>query len=164
MVIAFVSLAGNAALIKKIGGAVNTRLHGYTRKLSYKYSEVICVFILGSLMSAATALAGFAFYVIYSNKGINHKKHLTTVHGKLGAAVLVGYTGLAIAGAVALHPDFGVLRTNKTVRAIHKWGGRFLTAAAWFVSVLGFITMQKSLVQRVAFGAPLLVGGFYVLL
>ena len=51
-------------------------------------------------MSAATAFAAFAYYVIYSNKESNNKKHLTTIHGKLGIFVMIGYTVLAMGGAV----------------------------------------------------------------
>mmetsp|Transcript_8105 Transcript_8105/g.8258 ORF Transcript_8105/g.8258 Transcript_8105/m.8258 type:complete len:210 (+) Transcript_8105:18-647(+) len=145
MMVSFVSLAGYAALIKKVKGAENTRIHGY-------------------VMSAATLLAAFGYYVIYSNKEINHKTHLTTLHGKLGVLVLVNFLCFSIVGGVLLHPDWGLLKTNKTIRTFHKWGGRAFTATAWACSVLGFITMQKSLALQIVFGLPLLIGGFYVLL
>ena len=115
-------------------------------------------------MSGATALASFATYVIYTNKIMMKRQHFTTIHGKLGIAVMIGYTLLAIGGAAGLHPDFGVLRTNKSFRTIHKWVGRLLTAAAWTCSVLGFITMQKVVAYQILFGLPLLAGGYFVLL
>jgi hypothetical protein len=118
MLIGFVALAGNATLIKKIGGYENTKMHGI-------------------LMSTAIAVASFAWYVIYSNKEMMGKAHLMTLHGKLGAAVMVSYFGLGIVGSIALHPDFGVLKTNKTIRFAHKWGGRVVTALAWTSCVLG---------------------------
>lgn len=87
MLIGFVTLAGNAALIKKIGGYDNTKIHGY-------------------LMSAACIMGGFAWYVIYSNKEKFGKKHLTTLHGKLGCTVMCGYVLIGIGGAAGLHPDW----------------------------------------------------------
>jgi hypothetical protein len=124
MLVGFVAMAGNAALIKKIGGYENTKMHGY-------------------LMSACIAVTSFAWYVIYSNKEMYNKAHLMTIHGKLGAAIMVGYFGVGIFGAVALHPDFGILKTNKSLRLMHKLGGRLLTALAWVCCVLGKILLRK---------------------
>lgn len=189
MLLAFVSLAGNATLIKKIGGYDNTKTHGI-------------------VMSVAIAVASFAWYVIYSNKEMLAKAHLMTVHGKLGALVMVSYFGIGLVGALALHPDFGVLKTNKTIRFCHKWSGRVLTALAWACCVLGqfsfyslfpshyfiylalchaqiilmlrfvvntlfcflhhfpigFATMESGMLQRAVFTFPLLISGFYILL
>ena len=108
--ISFVAIAGNAILIKKIGGYDNTKTHGY-------------------LMGIATVLGLFGWYVIHTNKDMNNKgvggsKHLLTVHGKLGAFVMVMYSLIAIGGAVALNPHNGILKTNKTVRYYHKYGGK----------------------------------------
>lgn len=121
MLVAFVALAGNASLIKKIGGYENTKTHGI-------------------MMSAAIAVASFAWYVIYTNKEMMGKAHLMTIHGKLGFAVMMSYFGLGVVGAAALHPDFGIMKTNKTIRFAHKWGGRAVTAMAWTCCVLGRIT------------------------
>lgn len=152
MLIAYVILAGNATLIKKVGGFVNTRMHGI-------------------MMFGATLAAGFAYYVIYSNKEMNARKngraavHLTTTHGKLGVACFIGYIGLTLFGVVALHPDFGLLKTNTTLRAMHKWGGRLVTAAAWSTCVLGYLeTDTQNTMMQFLFAVPLLVMGFFVLL
>ena len=118
MLLSFVSVSANAALIKKIGGYENTKMHG-------------------NLMWVATFLATFAWYVIYSNKEMYGKQHLLSIHGKLGAGVMIGYFGVGIAGGVLLHPDFGIMKTNQTFRFIHKWAGRVLTALAWACCVLG---------------------------
>lgn len=147
MLTSFVVLAANAALIKKIGGYENTKIHGY-------------------LMTAACIFGGFAWYVIYSNKEMSKKSHLTTLHGKLGCGVMCSYILLGIVGGVALHPDFGIpsLKSNKTIRFAHKWGGRVLTAFSWMVCVLGFNTMEKDQYIQAAFALPLLIFGFFVLL
>jgi len=115
--IGFITLAGNATLIKKIGGLVNTRLHGF-------------------LMLSASAAGALGWYVIYRNKEIAKKPHLTSIHGKLGVAVLLIYFGIGIAGAVALNPDWGFLRTNQNFRKVHKIAGRVATAAAWTVRLI----------------------------
>lgn len=147
MLVGFVGLAGNATLIKKIGGKDNTNMHGY-------------------MMAAATALAGFGFYVIYTNKVMNKRQHFTTLHGKLGLAIMAGYTGLALFGAVALRPDTGIFRTNNLLRFVHKIAGRGVTALAWVSCVLGVMNMGKAeeYWTLAAFAAPLLLFGLYVLL
>jgi hypothetical protein len=118
MLLGFVTLAGNATLLKKIGGYENTKLHGL-------------------FMSAAVGLGCFGWYVIYSNKEMYNKMHLKTLHGKVGVAVLLAYIGLGVVGTIALNPDFGLLKTNKLVRSVHKWSGRAFTAAAWWCCVTG---------------------------
>ncbi|KAJ1416538.1 eukaryotic cytochrome b561-domain-containing protein [Ochromonadaceae sp. CCMP2298] len=145
MLLAYVSLAGNAALIKKIGGYENTKTHGY-------------------MMSGAITLASLGFYVIYSNKEMARKPHLMSIHGKLGFTVLVMYFALGAFGAIALHPDFGIMKTNKTLRTVHKLVGRAATAFAWTSCVLGFMNMTPSLWMQAVMATPLLVAGFYVLL
>lgn len=145
MVIGFVALAGNATLLKKVGGYQNTKYHGY-------------------LMFLATLVAGFGWYVIYDLKETNKKVHLASNHGLLGAIVLVGYTALAIFGAVTLNPDWGYLKTNQTVRLAHKWTGRLLTMMAWTACVTGYMGMEREFMYQALFGLPLLFCGFYVLL
>jgi uncharacterized membrane protein len=144
MITSFVALAGNAVLIKKIGGYDNTMKHGY-------------------LMAIATVLASFAWYVIYSNKNMQGKKHLTSIHGKLGAFVLLGNLSLAVVGIIGLNPVWGFLRTNKNMRKVHKLSGRFMTAAAWVSCAFGFATIEKDYYYRAAFGLPMLCMAYYVL-
>jgi hypothetical protein len=151
MLVGFVILAGNAALIKKIGGRVNTITHGI-------------------MMTGATLCAAFAYYVIYSNKEKKRNSptqdlHLTTLHGKLGLTCFVGYIGLTLFGLIALHPDFGALKSNTSLRAFHKWAGRLVTAAAWSTCVLGYMEIDdKTNMMQFLFVVPLLVMGYFVLL
>lgn len=118
MIISFILLASNAVLLKKIGGYENTKTHGL-------------------LFGMAIAVAAFGWYVIYSNKEMSGKMHLTSTHSQLGMVVLAGYLGLGIVGAVGLHPDFGQMKTNQSLRLAHKWSGRLMTALSWYVCVLG---------------------------
>eukprot|EP00397_Hematodinium_sp_SG-2012_P060724 GEMP01079444.1.p1 GENE.GEMP01079444.1~~GEMP01079444.1.p1 ORF type:complete len:122 (+),score=14.53 GEMP01079444.1:34-399(+) len=66
MAISMFPLAGNAILLKKIGGYQNTKYHRY-------------------LMMLCTASMCFAWYVIHTNKEMAGKQHRTTWHGWLGA-------------------------------------------------------------------------------
>lgn len=145
MIASFVALSGNAVLIKKIGGYENTKKHGL-------------------LMLMATVVALFAWYVIYSNKNMQGKKHLTSVHGKIGVFVLLGNIALALSGALGLNPDWGFLRTNKQIRLIHKYSGRIVASTAYISCVLGFMTIEKELHKRLLYGLPLICFGFYVIL
>jgi len=145
MILSFIAIVSNALLIKKIGGYDNTKLHGY-------------------MMTSALFMALFALYVIYSNKILLGKPHFTSIHGKLGVTVIIGYLALGLVGAIALHPDWGVLRTNKTVRAVHKWLGRLFTSAAWFSCVLGFISKETALWKQIIFAVPMMIFGFFTLI
>ena len=145
MIIAYVAMAGNAALIKKVGGYDNTKNHGL-------------------IMIVATLLACFAFYVIYSNKNLQKKQHFTTLHGKLGLGVMLGYLGLGLFGAIGLNPDWGYVNKNKQLRMIHKFSGRLVTFMAWLCCVLGFQTLEKDIMYQGLFAVPLLAFSYFVLL
>jgi hypothetical protein len=97
MIFAFIFLAGVSILTKKAGGYVNTKIHGV-------------------LMTVATVLGCFGWYVIYSNKELFGKPHLVTLHAKIGVIVLFTYIALACFSIPTLNPDWGFLRTNKTIR------------------------------------------------
>lgn len=144
MISSFVLLAANATMLKRIGGLDNTRLHG-------------------QMMFLCVLISLFGWYVIYSNKEMMGKAHLMTYHGKLGAFVLISYVGIAMFGGVMLHPDYGMAKSNKQFRWLHKMIGRLLTATAWICSVLGFMTMQKQLLHQILFGFPLLLLGLFTL-
>jgi hypothetical protein len=145
MVVAFVTMTTNAALIKKVGGRDMTLYHGYL--------------MMGSLL-----VAGFGWYVIHSNKTMFSKAHWLTLHGKFGAIFMVVYTIFGVGGAAALHPDWGVLRRNTTIRFIHKWLGRVLIYASWALCVQGVLKVApNNWILQVAFVVPLLVFGFFTL-
>jgi hypothetical protein len=145
MIGSFIALSGNAVLLKKIGGYENTKKHGF-------------------LMLAATLMALFAWYVIYTNKKMQGKKHLTSIHGKIGMFVLVGNIAMALSGALGLNPDWGFLRTNKQIRLIHKYSGRIVAATAYISCVLGFMNIETDLQKRLIYGVPLLCLSYYVIL
>lgn len=134
-----VGLAGIGALTKKLGGYTNTKLHA----------------LLG-WSSIFTSFAGI--YVIYRNKEMNGYGHLKTAHSQAGAAVVVTTVGLGLAGSIFLHPDFGVDKTNKTIRLAHKMVSRITLMIAWFTAFYGLMEMIPNEPKILAmYGFPLLI-------
>ncbi len=109
-------------------------------------------------------MASFAWYVIYSNKNMFGKPHLISNHGKLGAFVMILYFGVGIVGGVLLNPSWGLYRTDKTIRAMHKWIARGATFLAWTTCVLGFATIDINSFDQFLFIFPLFLFGYYILL
>lgn len=145
MMVAFVALGSKAALVKKGGGYVRTKRHGNT-------------LVLG------LAIALFGWYVIYTNKNAKGSPHNTSWHSWVGVTALLSWVGLAMVGMLALHPDFGALKSQKTIRFAHKWGGRFATGMGWLACFMGFAKTNPEPLHQFLFGAPLLAGAFFVLL
>jgi Eukaryotic cytochrome b561 len=122
MTCGMVGMSGIAAVTKKLGGYTNTKLH--------------------AVMSfTATTLSLSGIYVIYRNKELSHKMHLQSNHAIFGAGVMVSAMGLGMAGSIFLHPDFGLQKTNQTIRAVHKWGARITLILAWTTAFLGLLQM-----------------------
>lgn len=96
-------------------------------------------------------------YAIYRNKNLWGKDHFTTNHGQAGLAVIVSAIGAGMVGGVVLHPDFGIDKTNKNIRFVHKVFARALLMAAWGTAFYGFYTMTQDPVDLAIFGLPLVV-------
>ena len=47
------------------------------------------------------------------------------------------------------------MKTDKTVRAAHKWLGRAATAAGWATCFMGFQKMDEDPMHQAAFAIPL---------
>mmetsp|Transcript_2440 Transcript_2440/g.5463 ORF Transcript_2440/g.5463 Transcript_2440/m.5463 type:complete len:247 (+) Transcript_2440:297-1037(+) len=128
---------GIAAVTKKQGGYTNTKLHGMIASFGY-------LLALGGL------------YAIYHNKNLYERPHFTSYHGKIGIATMACTLGPLLAGAIFLHPDFGIDKTNKTIRKIHKIFSRILVAIAWGNSLYGLYGMRKEHpMELVLYGVPL---------
>lgn len=138
MTTGMIGCMGIAAITKKLGGYTNTKNHGILANLGV----MLC-------------LGGF--YAIYSNKNMWGKAHFTTLHGKAGLALIVMSIGAGMVGGVFLHPDFGMDKTNKTIRFAHKTFSRCVMAGAWMTAFYGFYTMTQNPVDLAIFGLPLLV-------
>eukprot|EP01062_Namystynia_karyoxenos_P000579 TRINITY_DN10209_c0_g1_i1.p3 TRINITY_DN10209_c0_g1~~TRINITY_DN10209_c0_g1_i1.p3 ORF type:complete len:222 (+),score=80.79 TRINITY_DN10209_c0_g1_i1:74-667(+) len=147
MMLAFVALAGNAALLKKIPGKWYAQVHGY-------------------MMCTAFVAALLGWYFIYNNKEMRGKQHLTTYHALFGVGVLGGYAAMSVLGYVLLDPNTGLTKQNATVRFLHKMTGRVLTITAWATCWYGFVKVQRGENEVLvwAFGAVLIVLAAFVFL
>lgn len=145
MMVSFVSLSASAAIVKKRGGYEHTKLHG-------------------NLMGLAMVLAAFGWYVIYSNKQLLGKPHLTSWHAAIGLVALVAYAALFVVGLLGLHPDIGFKKTDRFLRWTHKWGGRLAVGVGWISAVVGFNNMHfDQPLHKLLFALPLAVSSFVVL-
>ena len=101
-------------------------------------------------------MSSAGLYVIYQNKEMNHAKHLTTYHSWSGIFVLINCIALGLVGSIVLHPDFGMDKTNKTIRLAHKMFGRMILILAWATSFVGLYQMNVSNSMLAMYGIPLL--------
>jgi hypothetical protein len=70
--------------------------------------------------------------VIYQHKENINKPHYSTDHSYYGLATALSMAALMLVGAVGLHPDFGQIKTNQTVRKVHKTFGQLaIVLALW---------------------------------
>ena len=70
-----------------------------------------------------------------------------------------------IAGGVLLHPDFGIDKQNKLVRAVHKYASRVLLMLAWMATLSGLKTLIGDDIKTlVVYAVPLFVAGIFTLL
>ena len=94
-------------------------------------------------------------YCIYQNKENNGYSHLQSAHSRTGAFVVLNCVGLGLAGGIFLHPDFGVDKTNKTIRLLHKTFSRLVLIAAWMTAFLGLLQLTDDTTTLFMFAAPL---------
>jgi hypothetical protein len=102
-------------------------------------------------------LAWGGYYVIYQNKELSGKAHLTSYHALGGLACLVISTMIGMVGSAFLHPDWGILKTNKTVRWAHKTGARVVIALGWCVAVMGLKQLTGDYITLGVYAAPLIL-------
>jgi hypothetical protein len=106
-------------------------------------------------MSVLCNMAGL--WIIFKNKEVNGYPHLKTAHSKMGFVLFLACLGLGLAGSMFLHPDFGVDKTNKTIRFWHKNASRVALIASWFTATLGLYQLiPKDPVSVAIYGFPLL--------
>lgn len=94
-------------------------------------------------------------YCIYRNKENNGYEHLKTAHSRIGAFVVLNCIALGLAGGIFLHPDFGIVKTNKTIRFFHKTASRLVLIAAWITAFLGLFELTQDAVTIALFALPL---------
>ena len=109
----------------------------------------------GIIANLGVMMACGGLYVIYTNKNNNGSEHFTTLHGKFGLAMILSSIGLGLAGGVFLHPDFGIDKTNQTIRYAHKTGARVTLAFAWMCCMSGMYTLTQDPMSLALLGVPL---------
>jgi hypothetical protein len=83
--------------------------------------------------------------------------HLKTNHAIAGISVFLGCIMIGMAGGIFLHPDFGIDKTNKTIRFAHKMASRLLIMLAWFTAFMGLMQLTTDTVTLTLYAAPLIV-------
>jgi hypothetical protein len=96
-------------------------------------------------------------YIIYKNKENNGKPHFTSNHAWAGLFCLANCVGLGLAGGIVLHPDFGIDKTNKTIRLVHKTFARLVLMLAWATAFLGLFELTQEPMTLATYGVPLLL-------
>jgi uncharacterized membrane protein len=109
------------------------------------------------MLGWASIFASFAgLYCIYRNKENNGFEHLKTPHSRIGAFVVLNCVALGLAGGIFLHPDFGVDKTNKTIRKAHKTASRLVLLLAWMTAFFGLLQLTQDYVTLALYGVPLI--------
>jgi hypothetical protein len=96
-------------------------------------------------------------YAIYTNKNNMGRPHLTSWHSWAGISAAISALGIGLVGSIVLHPDFGIDKTNKTIRFAHKTGARVTLFLAWIAAFSGLYRMTQEASILILFGLPLVV-------
>ena len=138
MTCGMVGLMGLSTVTKKLGGYTNTKLHG--------------------ILGWSGLLVSFGgIYAIYQSKENRGAPHYTSTHGKVGLALMLTCVGLGMAGGVFLHPDFGMDKTNKTIRFAHKTASRLTLIAAWMTAFVGLMSLTNDVTKLAMYAVPLVM-------
>ncbi|CAD7922661.1 unnamed protein product [Amoebophrya sp. A120] len=109
------------------------------------------------LLISATVAMWSGYYVIHTNKEINGKPHLTTLHGRLGFIVLIAYTTIVLSSSLPLWdypqkmPSRAVVSTMRLMKlsvknfaTLHRYTGRILYLAAIATMATGWWTIHAA--------------------
>lgn len=107
------------------------------------------------IANAGILMALGGFYVIYTNKNRNGYPHFTTYHGQAGLALIVSAIGAGMAGGVFLHPDFGMDKTNQTIRKAHRTFARLVLGGVYLTAFFGMTELTTDFVSLAIMGLPL---------
>ena len=88
-----------------------------------------------------TLLALCGVYSIYLNKEKYERPHLTSLHGKVGAALFLTSVGVGMVGAVFLHPDFGTYHSLFFFKPDSKHIDSFGFTLTWGFSLMIFLVI-----------------------
>jgi hypothetical protein len=71
--------------------------------------------------------------------------------------LIVSAIGAGIIGGIVLHPDWGLDKTNQTIRYAHKTFARIVLGGAWATAVVGMYNMTQDPMELAIVGVPLLI-------
>ena len=114
-------------------------------------------------MIACPVVCSGGWYVIYQQKVMLGKQHNTSWHAALGLFAIGGYALAAAGGLSALHPDWGVAKTNQKLRLAHKLSARTFTAVAFLALATGW-SKQDGILTTGALSISLAVLAWVLLL
>jgi hypothetical protein len=110
MTIAVLMLTVPSILIRQLKGRWPTKLHGFSMLMA-------CMMFL------------FGWYVIHATKEAEKVDHLTSLHGQLGAILILTILFMSFTSFIALEPDYKVHVPKPMItyfKLSHKWGGRLI--------------------------------------
>lgn len=70
--------------------------------------------------------------------------------------VFVNMIGLGLVGGIVLHPDFGIDKTNGTIRKLHKFTSRFIVSLSWLTAIAGLYQLTQDAMILSIYIVPLL--------
>lgn len=70
--------------------------------------------------------------------------------------MITSCVGLGLAGSIFLHPDFGIDKTNKLIRKVHKTASRLTLIFAWITAVGGLLQLTSDYTTIAIYALPLL--------
>jgi hypothetical protein len=79
-----------------------------------------------------------------------------TPHAWCGVGVITSCVGLGLAGSIFLHPDFGIDKTNKLIRKVHKTASRLTLMFAWITAVVGLLQLTSNVTTIAMYAIPLI--------
>ena len=123
MTAAYAALPSLALAKKKIPGRPNTILH----------ILLMCTALLSALV---------AHFAIFEHKTKLGKPHNKTWHSWCGLASTLAFAVMCAASLPLLHPDFGVQKTSKRLRTMHRFGGRLVLSLCHLTMVTGVATLS----------------------
>jgi hypothetical protein len=175
-----VGMMGVAAVTKKRGGYTNTKLHGMIA-----WAGLILAGGGLYVIYQHKESMGKNHYTTYHSWGESviesiHHDYLCLqaanscglrclwncfIPSIAGLSALGGCVMPGLAGGVMLHPDFGIDKQNKLVRAVHKYASRVLLTLAWMATLSGLKTLVGDDLNALAlFAVPLVVAGKFTLM
>lgn len=107
-----------------------------------------------SMNFLAVLLAGIGWYVVYSYKESKGMPHTQSNHALVGATALTGYF-MQVFG-MFLHP-FVPEQYVDYAKMIHRFSGYGSTLIGWIAIIMGFMSLEPSMIMTGLFAAPLVV-------